>query len=80
MSVNLLHGRKTFIVQVPPLADKEIKDYLMRLTENIEKVYTQLVDNDTVVMSIINTATSGTFDDSAGGTVTVTDGLITGLA
>lgn len=81
MSVNLVHARRIFLPKVPPeIEDAKLKDYLQRLTDAIENMNAALVDNDGVAVSSINTGTSGTFDDSAGGTVTVADGLITGLA
>jgi hypothetical protein len=81
MAVNLLHPRKTFLPKVPAdIEDKELREYLSRLTDALENMYTKLVDNDDIVVSMVNTGTSGSFDDSAGGTVTVVKGIITGLA
>ena len=79
MSINLLHGRKVFLPKVPDVEDAQVKEYLSKLSDAVENIYTKLVDNDGVAVAAINTGTSGTFDDSAGNTITIVDGIITSL-
>lgn len=81
MSINLIHGRKIFLPKVPNnIEDVAMQQYVSRLSDAIENMYTKLVDNDSVAIDTINTGTSGSFVDSDGNTITVTNGLITGLA
>ena len=81
MSVTLIQGRRFFLPMIPQeIKDKATRDYLLQLTVALEAIATKLVDNDTVLFDKINTGTSGSFDDSGGAAVTVSDGIITALS
>lgn len=81
MSIELPNGRNVFITAVPDeVKDAAMKDYLVTVVREVRDMYVKLFDNDDAIRSVINTGTSGTFVDSDSNTVTVADGLITGLA
>lgn len=81
MTVNLPNTRNVFMPEVPHgLEDRLLRDYLETLVREVDRMYTKLFDNDDAIRNVINTGTSGTFVDSDGNTVTVSDGLITALA
>jgi hypothetical protein len=46
--ISLLHGRKAFLPSVPASLEEEadLRDYLHKLIDAIENLYTKLVDND----------------------------------
>ena len=80
MSIDLPNSRVTFIPQVPQdIQDASVKTYLGRLKVELEGIHKKAFDNADAIRSVINTGTSGTFVDSDGNTITVTDGLITSL-
>ena len=53
----LIHGRKTFLPKLPvDIEDKEaLRDFLQRLVDEIESIYTKLVDNDAAVVTGVDT-------------------------
>lgn len=79
MALSLPRGKSIFLPKLPPeLTDfRETHKYLQALVTEVEA---QLREGFTNVNFILSTGTSGTFDDSAGNTVTVQSGIITALA
>ena len=86
MGINLPNARGVFLPKVPmEIEDKATRDYLDRLKREIETQFARAFDNayqivSTTVITNLSTGTSGSFDDSAGNTVTVATGLITALS
>jgi hypothetical protein len=51
VDTSLLHGRKAFLPKVPISLEEEadLRDYLQKLVDAIENLYTKLADNDSDV-------------------------------
>ncbi len=78
MGINLPGGRNVFLPSLPPSLREvsEVVTYLKDFKSAIEKEFSKSFDN---VYTLVATGTSGTFKDSAGNTVTVTNGIIVSL-
>jgi len=79
MAINLPGGRNVFLPSLPlSFSDlASVHEYMSDMKIAIEKQLAKSFEN---VYAIVNTGTTGTFVDSAGNTVTVTNGIITALA
>jgi len=78
MSLELPNGRGAFLPQVPnTIQDKVIREYLIQAISAVEDNLHKQFDNS---YYIISTGTTGTFLASGGAAITVTNGIITGLA
>ena len=78
MGINLPGARNVFLPSLPPLLNSitGVADYLKDLKLSLEKEFSKSFEN---VYTILSTGTSGTFKDSGGNTVTVTNGIIVSL-
>ena len=79
MGINLPGARNVFLPSLPPSLSSVsgVVEYLENLKSALEKEFSKGFEN---VYTILSTGTSGSFVDSLGATVTVVNGIITGLA
>jgi len=79
MGINLPGARGVFLPALPPsfAGVSDAYEYVKNLKSSLEREFTKTFDN---VYTIVSTGTSGSFVDSLGATVTVVNGIITGLA
>jgi hypothetical protein len=82
MSLELPNSRNAFLPQLPEnLGDAAVlKEYLGKISVEMERLHTQNFDNIDAVRNVISPGISGTFVSSAGATITVVNGVITGLS
>ena len=77
MGLNLPNPRNVFLPELPlSMRDKPEYQYLRDLKDALELQFSKTFDN---TYSILSAGTSGTFVSSGGATITIQNGVITGL-
>lgn len=78
MAINLPGPRNVFLPPVPDaIQDKALRDYLIELKRSMEAQLPRQFEN---AYAIVSTGTSGTFKSSAGDTITISSGIVTGIS
>lgn len=80
MSIDLPEAGQVFLPEVPDGVDVGTKNFLEALRKNMIQVTQGLFHNDRNIADVVDSGTSGTFVASGGNTITVTNGIITGLS